>query len=527
MNCKNYGHSFKMKCERISDGKQQAEEMKLAVVFLDGKATRVKTGTLISDITGWHKPCGGHGRCGKCKVIAKGEITEVTEAERVHLTEEELALGVRLSCFCRVLGDCEVRSLNSEGKARILTDGDLPEFEFNPIFSQYGVAIDIGTTTLAARLYDAKGVLLAEASRLNPQSAWGADVISRVEAALGGKDKQLAFSARRAIDGMITELVRNAMIKAWQIDAAVITGNTVMLSILTHTSVVEFSHAPFEAKRLFGETLTAKELGLECLKCDTRVYIPPCIHAFVGADTTCALLSVGINKSDGTVMLADIGTNGEMAICNKGKLTVCSTAAGPAFEGVDISMGMRGAVGAIDKVFVSEGRLKAHTIGDVTPIGICGSGLIDAVACMLELDVLDASGYLEGESFNIVPTVYINQKDIRMLQLAKSAICAGLLSLIGRESISVDGVERLYVAGGFGTYLNKNSAAAIGLLPKALADVSLAVGNAALTGAAMLLLNGDFKELCHELSGKAEVLNLASDKSFSNYYISGMSLGEI
>ena len=491
-------------------------------VIVNDKTVQVAYGTVLSEIIAGEKPCGGHGKCGKCKVIARGALSELTDAERVHLTENELAEGVRLSCLTYALGDCEVRSLVGRETSRIVTDGVLPAFDLEPTFTQYGAAIDIGTTTLAARLYSTDATLLAEASRLNPQQAWGADVISRIEAALDGKADQLAHSIRNALSEMLMELSQKAGISVREIDGVVITGNTVMLSLLTQESVEPFSHAPFAAKRLFGETFTAEELELSCLLPNTEVYLPHCISAFVGADTTCAILATELTKNATPVMLVDIGTNGEMAIWHDGKLTVCSTAAGPAFEGVGISMGMRGAIGAIDKVSLSDDALCAHVIGETAPKGICGSGLVDAVACMLDAEILDESGFLEDEPFVIREPVSLTQKDIRMLQLAKSAICAGLMTLIRGETLTPDAISVLFIAGGFGNYLNSQSAARIGLLPKALAERSKAVGNAALGGAVMLLLCHGLRLDCQTMIDGCHVLDLSSDETFIEEYTEGM-----
>ena len=501
--------------------------MKQITAIINGKPTLAVCGISVSELIGGEKPCGGHGKCGKCKVIAKGTLSALTDAERKHLTADELARGVRLACLTYALGDCEIETLTERADTQIVTDGALPQIELNPSFSQYGVAIDIGTTTLAARLYDTKGKPLAETSCLNPQQEWGADVISRIEAALAGKAGELAGAIRKALDEILAELATKADIDTNSIDGVVITGNTVMLSLLTEESVEPFSHAPFDAKRLFGETLTAKKMELTSLMSETAVYLPPCISAFVGADTTCAILATELTKKNEPAMLADIGTNGEMALWSNEALTVCSTAAGPAFEGVGISMGMRGAVGAIDKVTVTDGALHAHVIGDVEPKGICGSGLIDAVACMLDQEILDESGFLEDEPFEIKAPVTLTQKDIRMLQLAKSAICAGLLTLIQNEKLQPSDIQTLYIAGGFGNYLNPQSAARIGLLPNDLTTCSQAVGNAALVGAAMLLLNAQIKEQAAKLAKSTAILDLSTNPTFSDLYMSGMMLDEI
>ncbi len=496
-------------------------------VTLNGRPLSADGGMTLSEIIRGEKPCGGHGRCGKCRVIAKGALSALTEAESALLSADEISNGVRLSCLTKALGDCEVTSLSDVERTQILTDGALPEAAEKPMFSGLGVAMDIGTTTLVAKLYDTNGKMLAEASRLNPQQSFGADVISRIEAALSGKADLLSNVICQALDGMLLELAEKASVETSLIDGVVITGNTVMLSLLVGESVEPFSHAPFEAKRLFGETVAARTLQLSHLASDTPVYLPPCISAFVGADLVCALLASRLCERE-TAMLADVGTNGEMALWHNESLTVCSTAAGPAFEGVGISMGMRGAEGAVDRVVLSDnGAICAHVIGEGHPKGICGSGLVDAVAAMLQAEVLDETGYLEEEPFVIQAPVSVTQNDIRAFQLAKSAICAGLVTLMESEGLKDRDISALFIAGGFGNYLNKESAAKVGLLPRTLADRSRPIGNAALAGAASMLLNTDMQLTAQELAQRASTIDLASSSVFSERFMSGMMLEEI
>ena len=495
-------------------------------IYVNGESREVPSGLTISEITGGEAPCGGHGKCGKCKVLARGNLSELSEAELRLLSADELKRGVRLACTTRVEGECEIETIKNTASAQIVTGGKAIGFALAPTFKNYGVAVDIGTTTLAARLYDAGGMLLAEASRLNPQSEWGADVISRIEASMSGKGGELAESIVAALDEIFTELAESAKVDVKKIDGAVVTGNTVMLSLLTREDTEPFSHAPFEAKRLFGEALTAKKIGFLSLSHDAEVYLPNCISAFLGADTVCALLATNLCERE-TAMLADIGTNGEMALSHSGTLTVCSTAAGPAFEGVGISMGMRGAIGAIDKVTVKGEGLDTHVIGDGEAIGICGSGLVDAAAAMLELEILDETGALDDDPFVLKDPVELSGKDIRMLQLAKSAICAGLMTLAENAGLEPEDVPILYIAGGFGNYLNKESAAKIGMLPRSLAEKSETVGNAALEGAVMLLLNADMREKASELARSARPLDLSKDKGFSEKFMMGMIFEEI
>lgn len=494
----------------------------LITVIYNGKSISAEKNTLLSDIIGAEKPCGGRALCGKCKVIAKGEISPITEREEELLSKEDISRGVRLSCLTYALGDCRVEPLYEEKDSLILADGELPDFELDPSFSKYGVAIDIGTTTVTAKLYRKDGKFLSSASRLNPQSAYGADVISRIEASLGGKRAELARSIASAIDSMLAELCESASIPCEEIDGVVITGNTVMLSLLSEISVEPFSHAPFLAEELFGKTVSAESLSIKALKNDTPIYLPRCISAFVGADTSCAVLASEMTKREEKSLLVDIGTNGEIALFDKDNLLVASTAAGPAFEGVNISSGMRASFGAIDKADLYNGQIIPHVIGDCEPIGICGSGLIDCVCCMLGLGELDESGYLECEKFFISEKVYISDKDIRMLQLAKSAISSGMLTLIDEGKIAQKEIATLYIAGGFGNYLNLRNAESIGLLPMGFASVAKVIGNAALEGAVMLLLNTSFRKELEKISKSAKTVELSSNKKFSDYYIDRM-----
>ncbi len=494
---------------------------KKAILTLNGEVRAVSPGCLLSLAIGGEMPCGGHGKCGKCRVIARGALSPISDAEKRLLPPEALARGVRLACLTYIEGDCTVET-DADAPNQILAAGTAAEINLSPTFSAYGAAVDIGTTTLAARLFDRTGACIAEATRLNPQASHGADVISRIDAALGGQGGVLARALCAALDEMFVSLADAAGIAAEAIDRIVITGNTVMLHLLTETSVEPLSHAPFAVERRFGETVSAAALGLAALDAAAQVYLPPCIAAFVGADTVCALLASGLCRTSAPGVLVDIGTNGEMAISAGERLWVCSTAAGPAFEGVGISMGMRGAEGAIDAVTLVNGGLAVHTIGGGRPQGICGSGLVDAVACLLDLGELDETGFMEEEPAVIAPPVVLTQQDIRALQLAKSAICAGIKSLQVGSGLSSDALTTVKIAGGFGSYLNFHSAARIGLIPAELAGKAEVIGNAALAGASMLLLDAACTAECRQLADRAQVTQLAADPVFAEAYMTGM-----
>ncbi len=505
-----------------------------AVVTLNGVAYECPVGTSLGELMQQgghgHMPCGGHGKCGKCLVTVTGEVSPPTEDERRVLSEDELAQGARLACRTAVWGDCAVTTAE-QGKGQIVVNGVFPasmrEREISPVFEKYGAAIDIGTTTLAMRLYDRDGRMLAETSRLNPQSTWGADVISRMEAAMAGNAGRIAGITRRTLNGMLEDLAGLAGIEPTHIGALTVTGNTVMLHLLTETDVEPLTHAPFEAQRLFGETLSAAELELTSLNADTPVYLPSCIAAFVGADTVTAVLASDMKALPETSLLCDIGTNGEMVLWHEGALYACSTAAGPAFEGAGISMGMGGRTGAVDRVWVNRSasgteEIQAHVIGEADPVGICGSGLVDAVAALLDTEALDETGFLEDDPAVILSPVELTQEDIRAVQLAKSAIHAGMRTLIETAALSCDEVSALYIAGGFGSYLDVGNAGKIGLLPEELTDRVRVLGNAALTGAAMLLLCGDLREACETLARSTRIVELATNPVFVSEYMERM-----
>ena len=536
-------------------------------IVVNGNKTSVEYNTRVSELHLSELPCGGHGRCGKCKVKANGEVSPLTDAEKELLTDAEIKGGIRLACYTFILGSCSIEKITDTDTASVLTAGEKGDIKLSPAFRSLGVAVDIGTTTVAARLITPSGEVLSEYGSNNPQSIFGADVVSRIEAHLAGNGAALSELIASEINKAVISLCESAGRSVSEIDALTVTGNTVMLYLLTNTSPEPLSHAPFTLSRCFGETLSASELNISALPPDTEIYLPPCISAFVGADTVCAVLtaaprsekialwknvsdeysdgksfekiyqatssadrnstekpdcSIGYLENKKIAVLADIGTNGEMALWKDGQLYVCSTAAGPAFEGVGISRGMRGEAGAIDKVTVVNGKMCASVIGGGEPKGICGSGLVDAVAALLDTEEIDETGYLEDGEVTVLSPITLTDKDIRAVQLAKSAISAGIRTLINEAKIKSDDVTSLFIAGGFGNYLNKVSAGKIGLLPSELVEKTENIGNAALVGAEMLLLNKELRNKAKELSEKAVTVELSTSKYFSECFISGM-----
>lgn len=501
--------------------------MSEAKIIIDGKEILATVGIRLSEVLPSHAhvsmPCGGKGNCGKCRVTVVGNVSAPSVVEQKFLTVEDLQNGVRLACLTRVLGDCMVTTRDAYEQQIRVDSVDLADTLAIPVFEKYGVAVDIGTTTMAACLYDREWDMLAEAGIPNPQAPWGADVVSRMENCLSGHGGELQKAVTEGIGQILTRLAEQAEIAMGDIDALVITGNTVMLHLLTGTSPEPLTHAPFEAKRLFGEWTTAGDMGLGVLDAQSKVYLMPCISAFVGGDMVAAMMANDFCYGNDTQILVDIGTNGEMALWHDQNLYVCSTAAGPAFEGAGISMGMSGGIGAVDHVTLCNGQLIAHVLGrGAAPVGICGSGIVDAVACLLNVELMDETGYLEDDPTPIAPPVFLTQADIRSVQLAKSAICAGLLTLMHTSHLTVDDVSRIYVAGGFGSYLDVSSAGRIGLLPQGLVSKVEVCGNAALIGASMVLLDRATVEVAEKLSKQAMVLDLATNPYFAECFMQGM-----
>lgn len=456
------------------------------------------------------QPCGGRGVCGKCAVLLSGAVSAPNDAEK--------RCGVRMACQAMITGDAAV-TLPSMTPMEQIENGSKATITPNsPMNGHYGAAVDIGTTTIALLLYDlSSGQCVSVASMLNPQTSVAADVIGRIDAALKGQAEHLRQQVEGAIQTLLTSACAAANIQHTDVASLSITGNTTMLYLLSGRMPTTLSRAPFEADHLFGHEGTV--LG-------RNAYLPDCLHAFVGADTSCAILASGMVSKHKTALLCDVGTNGELALWHRGSLYIASTAAGPAFEGAGISCGCACIPGAIDKVQIVNGKLHCHTIGGKNAVGICGSGLLDALAAMLDAEILDGSGFLEDEPYELQNGVSLTQADIRAVQLAKAAIYGGIVSLLNAANCDMDDVESMYLAGGFGSHLNLNSAVRIGLFPTVLADRVHVIGNAALDGAAMLLLNTKLRSELADMKTHAQHVRLDGNPVFADAYINAMLFDE-
>lgn len=451
-------------------------------------------------------PCGGMGKCGKCAVVLKGSVSAPSQAE--------LNFGTRLACQARLLGDAYAKINPHNDFAHI--QSDIKDFAVTEKADfAYGLAIDIGTTTVAGKLFDANGNCLATQGTLNPQISVSADVLGRLSAALKGNAAVLQQQIEECIEQLILNLCHSANITKTEINSTVITGNTAMLYLLQGIDVSSIATYPFAPKALFGTTVTSP----------IKAYLPSCINAFVGADITCGIIAAGMLNQTKTALLCDIGTNGELALYKNGILYVTSAAAGPAFECANISCGCGYIEGAIESVAVKDGGIIAKTVGDKPALGICGSGLIDAVAAFVKAGYIDSDGNCSS-SLRLSAnggTVYINQDDIRALQLAKSAVASAIELLLNKTNTTPEEIDKLYLAGGFGNGININSAAEIGIIPKKLAQKAVYAGNTALNGASQMLFNKNFGAEVKKTISTAKHINLGGTEEFNQAFIKNMA----
>lgn len=484
-------------------------------IFQNGKEMQVlfngpkKLQEILQENGFWpDHPCGGRGTCHKCKVLLEGALSEPNAAE--------VKAGYRLSCQAIILADAKVWLQDTQENRIELSGSEVTAAQVQSS-DGIGAAVDIGTTTLALKLYDLQnGRLLAESAAMNPQRSISADVMGRIGAALEGQAQQLQQQIHQAIESLLGKACALAGMEPASVTAMVVTGNTTMLYLLTGRNPEPLSHAPFEADWLFGE---------QTQLLDIPVYYPPCMNAFVGADITCAAAAAQMHRSEEISLLCDIGTNGEIALWKEGRLYVTSTAAGPAFEGAGISCGCGSVEGAVDKVWVEDGQVKIHTIGEKTPVGICGSGLIDAIAAFLEIEEIDETGAMEEDELVLAENVALQPKDVRAVQLAKAAIAAGIQTLLSVANTREEEIATLYIAGGFGSHLSVQSAAAIGLIPESLTSRVKILGNAALTGAAAALLDPGRKEELDLLAKNSTHVNLGGNPQFNQLYMENMLFG--
>ena len=512
-------------------------------------------------------PCDGAGICGKCLVWLDPEaLTALQAGVEVGAGNGQGALV--LACDARVRADIAATIPDRGDKNLAIVDHGLATAR--PLaphiavvhasdgctvwagqeliaslpnrVANLGIAVDIGTTTLVVALVDLEsGDELAVASALNPQTAYGHDVLSRIHFAAGPDG--LATMQLALVDGLnalIEQVCQRAGVEPGHIHEAVLGGNTCMLHIAAAVDPAPLGRSPYRPSLTGASHLRAAELGLG-IAVHGLVYLPPVISGFVGADITAGILATDLHRSQQTVLLLDIGTNGEMVLAHAGELWATSTAAGPAFEGVNIECGMRAALGAVDAVTANDGGWTLHAIGDVPAIGICGSGLIDLVSCLVKNGAIGRNGRFETKAaapvgnwderegrclLRLSDGVVLTQKDVRQVQLAKAAIRAGLDALLAEAKVRRQDVERVLVAGSFGYHLRPDSLAGSGLLPGSLAAKVEVVGNTCKAGAVTLLTNNGARRELQVVAARVRSIELANDVAFARRFVEQMAFGD-
>lgn len=523
--------------------------------------------------------CGGAGSCGKCVIkIVQGmeNVGYPTLEEMDHLGGDRLGEGYRLACRSQIMGDVVIlvpkesrraaQRLQSEGLDTPVTlDTDIRKqttgetthilcgdtvIDTRPSrgASIYGFAVDVGTTKLAGYLMDlATGDLLSVITAMNPQIPYGEDIMTRLTYALGGSEQQETLH-RYLVEG-IQQMLADACgkVDADQRDVyeLVFVGNTAMHHFLLDLDPSPLTRSPFTPKDLGERDLDSASLNLGNPK--GKIHVLPLIAGFVGADCVASILATGVHRSDELCFLIDIGTNTEIVVGDKDRMVACSCASGPAFEGAHIRHGMRAASGAIEGVWIDQNSLEPSltTIDDAEPVGICGSGLIDALSEMLKAGIVDTSGRIRTEIENprvrmsgnvseyvlawsrdsgLGSDIAVTQLDVRELQKGKAAMFSGAQMALSRLGVQPSEIINIYMAGAFGTYINRESAVKVGMIPEFSALDIQQVGNAAGTGARMALLSRGVREEARTISSKVEYIELATSTGYNQAFVDALLL---
>ncbi len=518
-------------------------------------------------------PCGGLGSCGKCRVRILNADTAWQETEQDFFSEEELYEGWRLACLHAVETDLTIELPPEEPAGDIISSGYLREFKIEPGISKsldsngntlvwagrelagretgdsrnrlWGLAIDIGTTTVVASLVDLSTAReLTSVSCLNGQKAFGQDVMSRIQYAISNNNgtvilqKTIQKDLKNLIRGAISRCSRDLFAAEEDIYDITVAGNTTMIHLLAGINPSPLGKSPY-LPSFSGPLIlkAAQDLGLPVSR-HCQVYCLPAVSAFVGGDITAGILACGIHNDPRNILFIDIGTNGEMVLSRKGQLTSCSCAAGPALEGMNISCGVRAARGAIDEVELrgagADIEVEYSVIGDSPPVGLCGSGLLALVAELLRQGILHKSGRLQdhplvekaaGKKRFIIDQekgLFLTQQDIRQVQLAKGAILSGIQTMVQANNLSLGEIDEILVAGQFGAHLKAESLTGAGILPKELENRISYVGNTAKSGAYLCLLSCQERETAQKIAQDIGYIELTQVPGFESLFAQAM-----
>lgn len=454
---------------------------------------------------------------------------------------------------CESCGKCIGANLIRESDLGKLNKSFMPKGFIGDKREKFGIAFDIGTTTVAGNLWDLeKGISLQILGATNPQNRYGADVISRISFCEDDPEKFLLIrnAIINCLNKMIEELLENNGLICGDVIRVTVAGNTAMSHIFAGFNPKNLSFAPFQPSYEGPMVLEACQLGLK-LNPGTKVILLPNIAGHIGGDVTGGILATRLEEMEGITLFLDIGTNGEIVLKKEDQIMACSTAAGPAFEGASIYQGMRAVAGAIEKIQLKEGTVFFKTVENVEPIGICGSGVIQAIGEMLKMGLINKSGRLllpheigdqtvseglkarvregrKGREFVLVfkenkEDLVITQLDIREVQLAKGAIYAGIVLMLAELEEQMENIDRIIVAGAFGNFIDKESAQRVGLLPNVSLDKIQMVGNAAEAGASLVLLSEEEEGKAIGIAAKIKHLELANCVNFQEEFLKAIS----
>ena len=491
--------------------------------------------------------CGGCGTCRGCLVrLTGGSLSSITLEEQAMLEPDEIRQGFRLACQAvptsDVIIDIPPESLTTPQRLQVEDNLEL-ELSTRPVSKavSFGLAFDIGTTKLAGYVVEIpSGRTLARTGLMNPQIAYGEDVIARIVHCNEHEDGRLVLQTRlvETLNRMIGDLCKEAEMHPDQIVEMVAVGNTVMHHLFAGLPVQQLGTAPYLPAVTEAMTLQAGDIGL-ALPPRTPVYLPPNIAGYVGADHVGVWVATEMANGRQTVLALDIGTNTEVGLAHNGHYLSCSCASGPAFEGAHIRDGMRAAPGAIERVQMDHGKVQVHTIGNQPAVGICGSGILDAVAELLKVGAIDRTGnYLPSHPLVRTPPngrrecllvtasqtghgrdVVVNRKDVNEIQLAKGAIRTGVEILLQDAGIQDEDIDHFIIAGAFGTYLSLDSAIRVGMFPDLPRDRFKQVGNAAGAGARRMLVSGESRRAAEELARKIDYVELTTHPRFTETFV--------
>lgn len=546
------------------------------------------------------------GKC-KIKII-DGDLEEISETEKNILKEEEIKNNIRLACLLKPKSNITIELLQRERKHRVLSSGYMPKFKFNPsihkklitlekptlenqrpledeilkqlkidklnwkllkninykekitaVFNNdkliyleeddttqknYGVIIDIGTTTVVSSLIDINsGKELSVKSMINPQKQYGLDVLTRITYELENKEEGI-LNLQKAIVSDINKMIENMCketnINKENIYEITVSGNCTMLHMFLGMDARSIGKSPFAPKFVKSKNILAKDINIDICK-EGRIYCLPGVSSYIGADIVSGAYVCHLDKVKNNVLFIDIGTNGEIVLSNKGKLLCCSCAAGPALEGMNISCGMRAANGAIEDVVIDKEDNKLTVIGNENPVGICGSGILSVVKELLRTNIVKSNGaFIKLEDLNKDDyrlnklqlnnkkrefilyakenKILITQSDIRQVQLAKGAILSGFYALLKKANIDMNDLEKVIIAGQFGAHVSVDSLVGVGILPKEVNEKIVYVGNSSKTGAYMALMSKNARKEMELLSEKMDYMELGASLGYEKLF---------